>query len=64
LPDPVYEVGAEIWQAYRVSTQTKGENLKPGKFPLGSLIGDGRCSVLQYTVTDGKTRYTVYKEAL
>jgi hypothetical protein len=56
---------AEILQTYRGTTQTKRKNLKPRKFfPQGSAMGDGRCSILQYTGTDVKTRNTVYKEAL
>jgi hypothetical protein len=36
----------EILHSYRVTTQTKGENQKSGKFcPVCSDIGDGKCNV-------------------
>jgi hypothetical protein len=52
--DPLLDE-VESWNlADTVTTQTKGKNLKPGKFfPGGSEMGDGKCNVLQYTGTDG-----------
>jgi hypothetical protein len=61
----VDEVEADIWQTYRETTQFEENNLKPGKlFLRGSAVGVGNTVFVQYNCADGKTRNTVYKEAL
>jgi hypothetical protein len=56
---------AEIWQTCRGTTQDREKNVKPGEFfPRWCEMGAGKCNVLQYTGTDGKTRNIVKKKKL
>jgi hypothetical protein len=51
----VHEVEAQICRLIERPHKSKGKYLKPGKFPpRRSVVGNGRCKVLQYTGTDGK----------